>query len=142
MKKACKTLLVPKAKGLDPLCQVSKLFSLPKARVAGFLLKFRYGLMAYWEKYCFLICQEFACCMLTCSTSFQGVLPVKVYRGAHVRHLSMTPNYGKRKNLNPKLWVSILMLFTCQPSQLNVCNRKLRKYYFKYLLMCNREFTF
>ena len=48
--KAPKTLLVPKAKGLDPHCQVSKVLPPPKAWVSGFLLNFD---MAYWEKYCF-----------------------------------------------------------------------------------------
>ena len=34
------------------------------------------------------------------STSFQAVLfPVKMYRGAHDRHMSMTKIYGKRNNI-------------------------------------------
>ena len=97
-KKSSQNCVGTEGKKTGPPLPSREVLSLPEAWVALFLLKFRHGLMAYWEKYCFLICQDFQCCMLTSSTSFQGVLPVKTYRGAHVRYLSMTQKYGKQKN--------------------------------------------
>ena len=60
--KAPKTLLVPKAKGLDPHYQVSKVLP-PKHGLLDFFYNFD---MAYWEKYCFLTSQEFACWPVGC----------------------------------------------------------------------------
>ena len=114
--KARKTLLVPKAK-------VSKMLPPPPPP------PLKHGLLGFFKLliwltgkhiYCFLICQEFTCCMLTSWTSFQGVLPVKKYRGAHDRYFSMTQRYGKRKNLHPKIWVSVSKVFVLvnQPSSI------------------------
>ena len=100
--KAPKTLLIPKAKGEDPHCQVSKV--LPPSM--GFLLRFRYGLLGK-----ILLSNLSRICMLTSWTSFHGVLPVKKYRGAHDRYLSVTQRNGKRKNLCPKIWVSVPKVF-------------------------------
>ena len=39
-----------------------------------------------------------------------GLIPVKKRRAAHVKHLSMTPKYGKQKQLCPEIWVLIYLL--------------------------------
>ena len=107
--KAPKTLLVPKAKGLDPHCQVSKVPPLsPQVWVVGFLFNFRYGLLGK-----ILLSDLSRICMLHADQLdvIPGGTSSKKHRGAHVRYLSMTQRYGKRKNLYPKILVSVPKVF-------------------------------
>ena len=41
------------------------------------------------------------------------------------------PKIWKTRNLYPKIWVSIFILFIHQPTQFRFCNGKPRNYYFR-----------
>ena len=72
-----------------------------------------------------------------------GCTSSKRVQGCSWQTFEHDPKKWKAKKFVPKnMGLSSWGFFTCQPTKFDVYNRKLRKYYFKYLLMCNRGFTF
>ena len=113
--KSSQNSVSPKGKRTGPPVPSQYSASPLQAWVAGFLLNFRYGLLGK-----ILLSDLSRMCMLHAEQLdvIPGGTSSKKYRDGHVRYLSMTQRDGKRKNLYPKIWVSVpkVFLLVNQPS--------------------------
>ena len=109
MRKLPKLLLVPKAKGLDPHCQVSKVLPPSKAWVAEFLLNFRYGLLGK-----ILLPDLSRICILHADQLdvISGCTSSKNVQGCSCQVFEHDPKIWKAKNMYPKIWVSVPKVFS------------------------------